>query len=174
MRRFVWQSLMFSVLLVPVVVGPSFAQSAPDECLVEIHDQNGALPDGGSLCQNAVGKSCTFNLSLCLNEPEAGCTPATFQKKTFHAMGHCGPVRKLEVSAPPDTSPFCGGSTPIKVRTRGSHKGQCTIRAAVQTATKKARKDVDTVTLVCEPPSGTCPSTTTTTPTTSTTTTTAP
>jgi hypothetical protein len=135
-----------------------------DECLVEIHDESGALPDGGTLCQTAVNHICAFNLQLCLNQPEDGCTPANFTKRTFRAMGHCGPVGLLRVDSA-GTSSVCGAFTGLKVHTRSSGKvpGRCTIRSAVRSAKTEARTDVDTVTLVCMPQGIPCSITTTTT-----------
>jgi len=147
------------------------AHAQSDECLVAVHDTNGAIADDGSICQNATGKSCVFNLQLCLNEPEDGCTPANFTKKKFRATGHCGPVNQLQVlSAGMGT--VCGSPKNVTVRTRvnGRRRGQCRIRAAVQSSTTGARKDVDQVTLVCMPPSDPCPTTTTTSTTTTSTT----
>jgi hypothetical protein len=145
--------------------GKQTGSSGPgDECLVEIHDESGALSDGATLCQTADKHICTFNLALCLNQPEEGCTPANFTKHTFRAMGHCGPVGLLRVNSA-GTSSVCGAFTGVKVHTRSSGKapGQCTIRAAVRSAKVEARTDVDTVTLVCMPPGVPCSITTTTT-----------
>jgi hypothetical protein len=144
--------------------GTSQGSGPGDECLVEIHDESGALQDGGMLCQTAVNHVCDFNLALCLNQPEEGCTPANFTKRTFRAMGHCGPVGLLRVDSA-GTSSVCGAFTGVKVHTRSSGKapGQCTIRAAVRSAKVEARTDVDKVTLVCLPPGVPCSITTTTT-----------
>jgi hypothetical protein len=168
-----------TVLVVAVLFGFaswSFAHkgksgSPSDECLVQIHDEGGALADGGTQCQTATGHICTFNLQLCLNQSQEGCTPANFTKHTFRAMGHCGPVGQLRVDSM-GTGSVCGAFTGIKVHTRSSGKapGQCTIRAAVRSAKVQARTDVDTVTLVCMPKGTACPSTTTTTTAASTTT----
>src|SRR5262249_8925088 len=84
-------------------------------------------------------------LQLCLNEAEAGCTPGSFAaNKRFAASGHCGPVRKLQVTSS-GTSSVCGSFTGVTVRTRssGKKKGQCTIRAAARTAKSHARADVE-------------------------------
>jgi hypothetical protein len=151
--------------------GPARAQS--DECLVEVHDANGAIPDNGTICQTATGKSCAFSLQLCLDQPEDGCTPASFTPKKFRATGHCGPVGRLQVhSAGADA--VCGDPTNVTVRTRlnGKRRGQCQIRTSVRSAKTGARIDVDKVTLECRPPSESCPTTTTLTTTTTTSTTT--
>jgi hypothetical protein len=137
--------------------------SPSDECLVQIHDESGALADGGTQCQTAADHICTFNLQLCLNQSQEGCTPVNFTKRTFRAMGHCGPVGQLRVDSM-GTSSVCGAFTGVKVHTRSSGKapGRCTVRAAVRSAKVNARTDVDTVTLVCMPKGTACPSTTTT------------
>ncbi len=157
---------LFTMAVALLTLAPSsFSQAQGDECLVEYHDANGAaLPDRGTLCQTTTGKSCVFDLQLCLDQPEAGCTPATFTKKKFRASGHCGPVGRLQVS-PNGSEAVCGTLTPIKVRTRvnGKRPGQCTIRTVVRTGATAARTDLDKLSLVCNPQSVPCPSTTTTT-----------
>ena len=117
-------------------------------CTIEVHDQNGVVPDGSSLCQVASGKICTFNLELCRNPPD--CTPSTFKRTT----GHCNPG-KLKISS--SQSP-CGNSVPIKVRTKknGRKQGSCKVRAA-------AKSNVDKITLLCMPAGSVCPGVTTTT-----------
>jgi len=165
MRRGELHIAIVGVVLALAVIGVtlgsrSFASSSgPDACLIAIHDPNGPLTDGTKLCQVASGHTCTFSLQLCLNEAEAGCTPGSFAtNKRFAASGHCGPVRKLQVTSS-GTSSVCGSFTGVTVRTRssGKKKGQCTIRAAARTAKTHARTDVDRVTLTCEPPGGSCP-----------------
>ncbi len=141
------------------------SQSTPpsDECLVEIHDETGALPDGETLCQTATDHVCTVNLQLCLNQPQEGCTPANFSDHTVRATGHCA-AGQLRVD-PMGTGSVCGAFTGVKVHTRSSGKrpGRCTVRVAARSAKVKARTDVDTVTLVCMPRGVSCSSTTTTT-----------
>jgi hypothetical protein len=173
MRRIAFRALVLAIVLaVPATATRSSAQSgAESNACLAIHDATGPLANGGTLCQNAVGKSCTFDLSLCVNEPDGTCVPENLTK-TVHAMGHCGPVRKLQV-APSGESLACSPQpTSIKVRTRGNHKGQCTIQATVRSAKTHAHTAKRTVTLVCQPSTVTCPSTTTTTSTVSTTSTT--
>jgi hypothetical protein len=159
-------------LLAAIAAGtPAFAS---DTCLGEFQDETGVLASGSTVCQVASGKSCTFNLQLCLNGAEEGCEPASFpSSKKFHATGHCGPVRKVFVAGA-GTSSVCGDPAPVKLRTKGSHPGKCTITSRIRTAKTNARTDVDTIKLLCQPTGSTCPSTTTTSTTTSTTTTTAP
>jgi hypothetical protein len=156
-----------------VLARPGLAQS--DECLVEVHDALGPVADGGSLCQTATGKKCVFDLQLCLDQALEGCVPVNFEKKQFRAKGHCGPVGQVRVHSS-GTNAVCGDLAHVNVRTRvnGTRAGRCTIRSAVRSARTRARTDVDTVTLVCMPPSQPCPTTTTTTSSTTTTTSTVP
>ena len=141
-----------AALAVPPV---SFAvqETRGDECLVEVHDHGGNVPDGSTLCQVASGKVCTFSLQLCRNQP--GCVPAAFEK-TIRTTGHCHP-RKLEIT-PAQSS--CGSFVDLKVRTEknGKKMGACTIRVAAKSSDKPARKDIDTITLECLPAGpGPCP-----------------
>ncbi|HKC82844.1 MAG TPA: hypothetical protein VKD46_02480, partial [bacterium] len=94
--------------LAPLVRG---AQQAP-ECLIEIHDQSGNVPDGNTLCQVASPKFCTFNLALCHNV--SGCAVGALKKK-LHATGHCNPGH-LKIS--PTDSSCSGAFTGIKVPTK--------------------------------------------------------
>jgi len=152
------KSALHTVIVLGAVLGAVLAartssgraQSAADECLVEFRDQTGSITDGASVMQTAVRHKCTFNLQLCTNVAQAGCDPASFQGKKFHASGHCGPVAHLQVT-PSGTSSVCGAFTGITVRTKGKKAGKCTIAAAVRSAKTKARVDRDTVTLLCEP-----------------------
>jgi hypothetical protein len=166
------KSVLFSLAVAAALLGVAskgFAQA--DECLVEFHDANGTIADKGTLCETATGQSCVFNLMLCVNQPDATCTPATFGKQKFRAKGHCGPVGKLRVQ-PSGSERVCGTPTGIKVRARGKRPGKCTIRAEVRSGKTQARTDVDKVVLTCMPQTSPCPSTTTSTSTTSTSTTT--
>src|SRR3989442_260919 len=134
------------VLLVSARAG--LAQSK--ECLVEVHDVNGAVA-GGSLCQTATGRKCVFDLQLCLNQPAVdGCVPVDFATKRFRATGHCGPVGKVRVQSAGAT-PVCGDLAHVTVRTRshGARSGTCTIRAAARSGRNRTEADVDTIDLVC-------------------------
>src|SRR5690242_1488706 len=137
--------------------GPA-GTSGPDECLGHIHDSSGPLSAGATLCQTSTGTFCTFNLALCLNEPEPGCAPADLSGLTFRATGHCAHSGQLRVEGS-GTSSVCGAFTGVNVHTRSSKKapGRCTIRAEVRSAKVHARTDVDTVTLVCMPKGTACP-----------------
>ena len=143
----------------------SFAapETAQDECLIEVHDQNGAVSDGSSVCQVASGKFCTFSLAVCRNQP--GCTPATF-KKSIRATGPCNPA-KLRINPPTGRAPQspCGAFVGVKVRTKANGKkmGTCKIRVAGKSSDKPSRTDVDKVVLMCMPADGSCAGVTTTT-----------
>ena len=131
---------------------PGLAQTGPDECLLDVQDQTGSLPDGTALMQTATGKACVFTLRLCTNAVQPGCEPASFQTKRFRASGHCGAVARLEVT-PSGTGSVCGAFTSVTVRTKGNGRkeGRCVVRAAVRSARTHTRRDVDRVTLLCEP-----------------------
>src|SRR5262245_12961181 len=163
-RAIVAATLLVALILGRQSIAVAGGGSGSDECLVEIHDSGGALADGTTLCQTATRHVCTFDLALCLNQPDGGCAAANFTGRTFRATGHCGPVGQLRVTAS-GTSSACGAFTGVNVRTRSSGKapGRCTIRAEVRSAKVHARTDVDTVTLVCMPPGTSCPAATTTT-----------
>ena len=173
MRTRILMGFVLGITLLPVMSTSSSAQTA-DECLLGFQDTTGIpLADGSTVCQTAVGKSCEFNLKLCVNELQEGCTAASLPSKAVHATGHCGPVRKLQVH-PSGSSAVCGDPAVVRVRTRqnGKRVGTCTISARVQSAKTNARIDKDKLVLMCEPSTATCPTTTTTTVTTTTTTTT--
>ena len=132
--------------LAPLVRG---AQQAP-ECLIEIHDQSGNVPDGSSLCAVASPKSCTFNLTLCHNV--SGCEVGALKKK-LHATGHCNPGH-LKIS--PTDSSCSGAFTGIKVPTK-KNKGKCIVRVGAHSSDKPSQVDVDRVTLQCKPAQSSCP-----------------
>jgi len=136
--------------LAPLVRG---AQQAP-ECLIEIHDQSGNVPDGSTLCSVAGStKSCTFNLALCHNV--SGCAVGALKKK-LHATGHCNPGH-LKIS--PTDSSCSGAFTGIKVPTRknGKKMVKCIVRVGAHSSDKPAQVDVDKVTLQCMPAGSSCP-----------------
>ncbi len=132
--------------LAPLVRG---AQQAP-ECLIEIHDQSGNVPDGSTLCQVASPKFCTFNLALCHNV--SGCAVGALKKK-LHATGHCNPGH-LKIS--PTDSSCSGAFTGIKVPTK-KNKGKCIVRVGAHSSDKPSQVDVDRVTLQCKPAGSSCP-----------------
>ncbi len=131
------------------LVPPASAQ-AP-ECLIEVHDQSGAVADNGKVCAVAPADSkfCTFNLQLCNNVGTCSADPL---KKKARTTGHCNPG-KLTVSS---TDSSCGAFTGIKVRTKGRGKkaGSCKIR--VQAHAGHGQNDVDKVTLECMPSGSSC------------------
>ncbi len=150
-------------------IGSAVETRADDKCLAQFETQQGGstnlLADGAQVCGVASGKSCTFQLALCLNTKEAGCAPASFTgPKKFRAKGHCGPVGKVSVNIPSGDAMTCGSFAGVTVRTKknGKAEGKCTVSASVKTAKKNARKDKDTIMLMCMPSTATCPSTTTT------------
>src|SRR5436190_204929 len=142
------------------------ASRAQGQCATEFKDQTSApVTDGSTVCATAVGKKCTFQLELCVNQPGDSCTPQDLGTKRIHAKGHCGGIGKLNVKANGTTS-VCGNLAGVNVKTKkhGTQAGTCNIRA-------KAGQSRSTITLLCQPPSTPCSTTTTTsTPGTSTTT----
>src|SRR5207247_4329770 len=112
-----------------------------------------------------VDKTCTFELALCVNQAADSCTPKDLKKRRIHAKGHCAGIGKLNVKANA-TSAVCGGFAGVKVRTKkqGSQPGTCRIHA-------KAGDSRTDITLLCQPQSSPCATTTTTTTQTPTTTT---
>lgn len=158
----------FAVVLLGVACG-AFAQS--EDCLAEIHDEARVVSEGEEL--GASGKSCTFNLRLCLNQLRLGCTPGSFGRAVKATGGAaCHGIERLRVP-PSDGNPICGEVRSIRVKTRmrGKKPGRCRVR--VKGRARDRRTDVDTIVLVCNP-EGTPSSTTTTATTTTTTTTTNP
>jgi len=148
---------VFALVLVGVLLGLAPRASHAQECVTEFKDQTaGLVADNGTVCQTAVGNKCTFELALCVNLPEEGCTPQSLSKKV-RASGHCGPVGKVNVR-PNGTSSACGAFAGVKVRTRnhGRNAGKCRLRA-------KGGTDLDKIDLLCEPVGTACPGGTTTT-----------
>src|SRR6266446_1367809 len=137
------------------------AGHAQGQCPTEFHEQtSGLVADASSLCATAADKTCTFQLALCVNQAAGSCTPKDLKKKRIHAKGHCAGIGKLNVKANA-TSAVCGSVAGVKVRTK---KGMCRIHA-------KAGDSRTDITLLCQPQSSPCPTTTTTTTQTPTTTT---
>ena len=138
----------------------SSAQSA-DECLVGVNDQaSGYVADGATLCAEAQNKKCTFNLALCLNLSQSGCDAGEIKTEKGTACG-----RKLKKAPRSGTDSACGSFVGVKVKTKkhGTAERTCVAKVMAKTKGTAARKDSDTVTLVCEPTGTPCPSTTTTT-----------
>src|SRR5882724_3653437 len=127
------------------------AGHAQGQCPTEFHGQtSGQVADASSLCATAADKTCTFQLALCVNQAAGSCTPKDLKKKRIHAKGHCGGIGKLNVKAS-GTSAVCGNFAGVKVRTK---KGTCRIHA-------KAGDSRTDITLLCQPQSSPCPTTTT-------------
>src|SRR5436309_2948450 len=142
------------------------ASRAQGQCATEFKDQTSApVTDGSTVCATAAGNKCTFQLELCVNQSGGSCTPNDLKRKRIHAKGHCGGIGKLNVKANGTTS-VCGNLAGVNVKTKkhGTQAGTCNIHA-------KAGQSRSTITLLCQPPSTPCSTTTTTsTPGTSTTT----
>ena len=141
-----------AVLVASVLGGAPRALAQSSECLVEFQQTNGPVTNGGSVCQTASGKKCTFQLGLCVNQPLAGCTPTDLKHKTIRAKGFCSglPVGKVHVKAN-GTGSVCGALAGVKVKTKkhGMAAGTCTIKA-------KAGTNLDRITLRCQPESSPC------------------
>src|SRR6266404_2106766 len=137
------------------------AGHAQGQCPTEFQEQTtGTVADGGTICATAVGKKCTFNLELCVNQPEAGCTPQNLKKMTIHAASPtscAAKIGKVKVKAN-TTSSVCGSFAGVTVKTKknGARSGSCKISA-------KAGKAKTKITLLCQPQSSPCSTTTTTT-----------
>src|SRR5438132_10961479 len=133
------------------------ASRAQGQCATEFKDQTSApVTDGSTVCRTAAGNKCTFQLELCVNQSEGSCTPNDLKRKRIHAKGHCGRIGKLNVKAN-GTSSVCGNSAGVNVKTKnhGTQTGTCNIRA-------KAKQSQTRITLLCQPPSTPCSTTTTT------------
>src|SRR5438477_245275 len=142
------------------------AGHAQGQCPTEFQEQtSGLVADASSLCATAAGKTCTFELALCVNQAADSCTPKDLKKRRIHAKGHCAGIGRLNLKAN-GPSPACGSFAGVKVRTEkhGSQPGTCRIHA-------KAGESRTDITLLCQPQSSPCPTTTTTTTQTPTTTT---
>src|SRR5437762_4498644 len=144
---------------------------AQGQCPTQFQEQtSGTVTDGLTICANAVGNKCTFNLELCVNQPEASCTPQDLKKRTTHAASPtfcAGKIGKVKVKAN-GTSSVCGSfaGVTVKAKKHGTVARSCRIRG-------KAKQAKTSITLLCQPQSMPCSgATTTTTITTATTTTT--
>lgn len=161
--------LLLACLTAFLALMPQLSRAQEPECLIEVHDPSGALPDPSTLCQVAnttpsrgtKSKLCTFMLQLCHNEP--GCTVGKLKKtvRGMHAGGLCNSPGRLSVSPSDMTSSGspCGAFVGIKVRAKGVGKtaGKCVIRLGARSSDKPSKHDVDKVTLQCMPAGSTCP-----------------
>jgi hypothetical protein len=148
-----------------LVAAEAFGQN---ECLVQLKGPAGVVAEGGTVCGEAANKACVFQLQVCVNEADSGCSAAPMKKKV-KAKGRCRSVGKLRVK-PDGSNATCGSTVGVKVKTKkkGKREGKCTLKVVAKSTDKPARKDVDKVQLVCKPTAGECPpslptSTTTTT-----------
>jgi len=149
-------AFVFAVVIVSHAPRASRAQTS--KCPAEFQEQSsGPLTNGSTLCQTATGRTCTFQLNLCVNQPEAGCTPTNLRKRNIHATGSCGKVGKVHVKASGTGSP-CGAFAGVTAKTKkhGTRMGTCTIKA-------KAGAGLEKITLTCQPASSPCSTSTTTT-----------
>src|SRR5690348_17215240 len=84
------------------LLGLAVGAHAADECLVQFETQeNGAatlLGDTDQLCGVASGKTCTFQLAVCVNVKKSDCTPGEIKKRVKAKCKHCK-ARKLSVKA---------------------------------------------------------------------------
>ncbi len=149
-------AFVFAVVIVSHAPRASRAQSSA--CPAEFQEQtSGPLTNGSTFCQTATGRKCMVQLQLCVNQPEAGCTPTNLKKKNIHARGSCGKVGKVHVKANGTGSP-CGAFAGVTVKTKkhGTRTGTCTVKA-------KAGSDIERITIACQPESSPCSTSTTTT-----------
>src|SRR5207248_1506258 len=130
------------------------ASRAQGQCATEFKDQTSApVTDGSTVCATAAGNKCTFQLELCVNQSGGSCTPNDLKRKRINVKAN-------------GTTSVCGNLAGVNVKTKkhGTQAGTCNIHA-------KAGQSRSTITLLCQPPSTPCSTTTTTsTPGTSTTT----
>src|SRR2546428_9004814 len=142
------------------------AGHAQGQCPAEPKEQTtGAVADGGTICATAVNNKCTFQLELCVNQPEASCTPQDLNKKKIRASSPtlcAGGIGKVNLKAN-GTSSVCGSFVGVTVKTKkhGTKARSCKIRG-------KAKKAKTGITLLCQPSSSPCSTTTTSTTTTTT------
>ena len=132
------------------LVLPASGAQAP-ECLIEVHDQSGAIADNGTVCAVAPAgsKFCTFNLQLCHNVGTCSADPL---KKKARTTGHCNPG-KLTVSS---TDSSCGAFTGVKVHTKKNGKKAVSCKIRAQAHAGHGQSDVDKVTLQCMPSGSSC------------------
>src|SRR5262245_11997633 len=158
---------VFAESVAAVVVGWAVDTYADNECIVQFGEPAGGgknlLADGAQRCAVASGKTCTFQLGVCVNTVESGCTPATL-KKTVKAKGKGCKATKVKVKPSGTNSSACGSFVGVTVKTKkkGKVEKTCTVTAKAK-AKGGSASDSDTITLACMPSTATCPTTTTTT-----------
>jgi hypothetical protein len=146
-----------AIILCAAAIGAARECVAQNECLVEVKRPTGEITDGSSVCAVAQNKTCTFQLQLCLDQADGGCSPAALKKKV-KAKGKCRGASKLQVT-PDASNPVCGSLVDVMVKTKkkGTRDGKCKISVATKSKDKPARRDVDKLTLVCTPNPSSCP-----------------
>jgi hypothetical protein len=148
-----------AITLCAAAIGAAGECVAQNECLVGVKTPSGGTSDQSSICAVAQNKTCTFQLQLCVNQADGGCSAAAL-KKRVKAKGRCRGASKLQV-APDGSNPVCGSSVDVTVKTKkkGTRDGKCRIRVATKSSDKPPRRDVDKLTLVCTPNASSCPTT---------------
>src|SRR5437763_10526474 len=77
------------------------ASRAQGQCATEFKDQTSVpVTDGSTVC--ATGNKCTFQLELCVNQPEASCTPQDLKTKKIRASSPtlcAGGIGKVNLKA---------------------------------------------------------------------------
>lgn len=145
-----------ALVLCMVVLGLSVESAAQDECLVTAKRSGGAVADEATVCAVAQGKTCSFDLQLCVNQAGGDCGAAALKKKV-KAKGRCKGAAKLQVT-PDASNGVCGSSVAVTVKTKkGKRDGKCKLRIATKASGKPARRDADTLLLLCKPSPGVCP-----------------
>ncbi len=155
-RRFprMWCLLaVASALAADLITGgrPSDAvMDATTECLVGFSGVPDADKNGGTLSGDGVGGSCTFNIGVCANQPDSGCTGTSLKK--VKVKGRCKGASSLSFS-PSGEAGSCGPTSgvTVKLKRRGKKPGKCKLVAMTQSTGKPKRVDKDVLNLVCNP-----------------------
>jgi len=123
---------------------------ATTECLVDFIGVPDDATNGGTVQQDAVNGSCTFNLNVCANRAQGTCTATAL--KPVKVMGHCQGASALKF-APSGDGAQCGPASAVIVKTKHKNKkaGHCKIVALGRSTTKPRRVDKDVLNLVCNP-----------------------
>src|SRR5437773_572775 len=129
-----------ALALVAILALAPRAGHAQGQCPTQFQEQtSGAVADGGTICANAVGNKCTFNLELCINQPGDSCTPQDLKKRKIRAASPtlcAGGIGKVNVKAN-NTGSVCGGFTgvvTVKAKKHGTVSRSCKIRAKAKKA----------------------------------------
>ena len=155
-----------AALLALLVVVPS-ASAVTNDCLTQFDgvpdaDKQGgsfACTDGDSSCDtDSTPNQCTFNFSVCSNQPGTGCTAAEIKKVSVKRVnGKCS-VSGLKFT-PNGSTATCGTSTGVVVKTKkkGKKAGKCTIQISAKSTTKPRQTDKNKLILTCNPAGTLCP-----------------